>query len=116
MGKLTTQVLDTVRGQPAHGVKISLYRIDDDGLEPISTTTSSVQGKTELPLLEGEDFVSGRYQLVFSTATYFVNANTPVASIPFLDDIVVRFGIANHNQDFHLPLMISPYGYSICKA
>ncbi len=115
MGKLTTRVTDTTKGLPASGVKIALYRIGEDGLEPLHSTVSNIHGTTDRALLEGASFTSGQYQLVFSTMAYFVRSNTPLAPIPFLDDIVIRFGVADHSQDFHLPLMISPYGYSIYR-
>lgn len=112
MGKLTTHVLDTARGKPAAGVKISLYRIDDDGLHPLTTVTTNDNGRTNAPLLEDGLFIPGRYQLVFSTACYFRRVNTPLESTPFLDDIVIRFGVSDHHQDHHIPLLVSPYSYS----
>lgn len=112
MGKLTTHVLDTTRGKPAAGVKISLYRIDDDGLHPLTTAVTNDDGRTNAPLLENGLLTPGQYQLVFTTACYFRRANTPLESIPFLDDIVIRFGVSDHNQDHHIPLLVSPYSYS----
>ncbi|MGF1705514.1 hydroxyisourate hydrolase [Enterovibrio baiacu] len=116
MGKLTTHVLDTANGVPAAGVKLSLYRIDDDGLKPLLSTSTNQDGRTNAPLLEGDAFRSGHYQLVFATAAYFRNRNTPLDSIPFLDEIVIRFGISDHNQHFHVPLLVSPYSYSTYRG
>ncbi|WP_407332891.1 hydroxyisourate hydrolase [Enterovibrio sp. 27052020O] len=116
MGKLTTHVLDTAKGVPAKGVKVSLYRIGDDGLEPLTTTITNADGRTDAPLLIDESCTSGLYQLVFSTAAYFRSTNTPLETIPFLDEIVIRFGISDATKHFHVPLLVSPYGYSTYRG
>ncbi|KXF83551.1 hydroxyisourate hydrolase [Enterovibrio coralii] len=116
MGKLTTLILDTCRGKPAIGIKISLYRIDENGLVPLLTTVTNEQGETDEPLLDSSALTSGQYQLVLETASYFRSVNVPLDPIPFFNEIVVRFGISDHNQDVHLPLFISPYSYSIFRG
>ncbi|MDD1794982.1 hydroxyisourate hydrolase [Enterovibrio makurazakiensis] len=116
MGKLTTHVLDTAHGKPANGVKVSLYRIDDDGLQPLVTTVTNNDGRTDAPLLQDGALSAGLYQLVFSTAPYFRATNTPLDPIPFLDEIVIRFGISDESQHLHVPLLVSPYGYSTYRG
>ncbi|OEE66059.1 hydroxyisourate hydrolase [Enterovibrio norvegicus FF-33] len=116
MGKLTTHVLDTARGVPAKGIKISLYRIGDDGLQPLVSTVTNDDGRTHAPLLIDDDCAPGLYQLVFSTAAYFRSTNTPLEPIPFLDDIVIRFGVSDATKHFHVPLLVSPYGYSTYRG
>ncbi|WP_028023390.1 hydroxyisourate hydrolase [Enterovibrio calviensis] len=116
MGKLTTHVLDTANGKPAQGIKVSLYRIDDDGLQPLLTTITNDDGRTNAPLLIDDAFTSGLYQLVFSTAAYFRATNTTLDPVPFLDEIVIRFGISDENQHLHVPLLVSPYGYSTYRG
>ena len=116
MGKLTTHVLDTARGKPANGVKISLYRIDEEGLHPLATTITNEDGRTDYPLLAEGLLTSGQYQLVFATASYFRNTNTPLEAVPFLDEIVIRFGVSDHNQHYHVPLLVTPYGYSTYRG
>ncbi|PKF50779.1 hydroxyisourate hydrolase [Enterovibrio nigricans] len=116
MGKLTTLVLDTSTGRPAPGIKISLYRINENGLIPLLTTVTNEVGEPDTPLLENSEFSSGHYQLVFETAPYFRHYNLLLDPIPLFDEIVVRIGISNHEQDFHLPLFVSPFSYSIYRS
>ncbi|NGN99402.1 hydroxyisourate hydrolase [Grimontia sp. S25] len=116
MGKLTTHVLDTARGKPAQGVKISLYRIDEEGLHPVTTSITNDDGRTDTPLIEEGYLISGQYQLVFATASYFQHTNAQLDAIPFLDEIVIRFGVSDHNQHYHVPLLVSPYGYSTYRG
>ncbi|MDD1783358.1 hydroxyisourate hydrolase [Enterovibrio sp. ZSDZ35] len=116
MGKLTTLVQDTSRGKPAAGVKISLYRIDETGLTPLLTTSTNAIGETDAPLLEDMALMSGQYQMVFETAPYFKSIDALLDPIPLFDEIVVRFGISDHQQDIHLPLFVSPFSYSIYRG
>jgi len=111
VGQLTSHVLDTARGVPAAGLTINLYRLDDDRRHLASCVTNP-DGRCDGPLLEGEDFSAGLYELVFEAGDYFTAAGFELAEPRFLDQIVIRFGIADGNQHYHVPLLVSPYSYS----
>ena len=131
MGRLTTHVLDTAAGMPAAGLVIDLYRHAQDSHDqdnhaqnnPVQdiwhrllSVTTNADGRCDAPLLEGADFTTGRYPLVFYAAAYLRAAGTSLPEIPFLDEIVIAFGIDDADQHYHVPLLLSPYGYSTYRG
>ena len=115
MGKLTTHVLDTAQGRPAAGVRIELTRLGDEDVFAASAVTNA-DGRCEAPLLEGKTFTAGRYRLVFHAGAYFDAAGLELADPKFLDRVVIEFGIAEAEQHYHVPLLLSPYGYSTYRG
>jgi len=111
MGKLTTHVLDTGLGQPAAGLRIELYR-DGDRLRDVVT---NADGRVDGPLLEGEDFQVGSYELVFHAGDYLDGTGQALPSPKFLDVIPLRFGIAEDTH-YHVPLLLSAFGYSTYRG
>ena len=118
-GRLTTHVLDTARGAPAAGLEIALYRIGADGVrdgEPVAQVTTNADGRTDGPLLEGTALTQGVYELVFQAGDYIRRNGVAVGDPAFLDVIPIRFGISDANQHFHVPLLLSPFGYSTYRG
>ena len=115
-GRLTTHVLDTARGVPGVGIPVALYRIAADGRHCLSRTVTNANGRTDAPLLDGEAFAIGRYELVFETAAYFRAHGVALADPPFLDDVVLRFAIADANAHYHVPLLTSPWSYTTYRG
>ncbi|MGB1176695.1 MAG: hydroxyisourate hydrolase [Candidatus Puniceispirillaceae bacterium] len=116
MGRLTTHVLDTAAGRPAAGLRIDLYGHDDDSRRLITTVVTNDDGRVDAPLVEGADFDGGRYQLVFHAGAYLRASGTDLPEVPFLDEIVIAFGIDRPDQHYHVPLLLSPYGYSTYRG
>lgn len=116
MGRLTTHVLDIARGAPAAGLEIDLIHIDDDKQTVIKTVVTNADGRCDVPLLEGDALVRGRYQLVFHAASYLRKMGDDLPTFPFLDDIVIAFGIDHSDQHYHVPLLLSAYGYSTYRG
>jgi len=116
MGRLTTHVLDTAAGGPATGLRIDLYGCDDAARRLITSVTTNGDGRVDGPLLEGADFAGGRYQLVFHAGAYLRACGTALPDVPFLDEIVIAFGIDRPDQHYHVPLLLSPYGYSTYRG
>ncbi len=116
MGRLTTHVLDTASGKPGAGIEVSLYKVDGNSLSHVMTTTTNHDGRTDAPLLEGAEFQRGKYQLQFNTAEYFKKSGVSLTDIPFLDDVVIRFGIDDDNAHYHVPLLVSPYSFSTYRG
>lgn len=112
MGRLTTHVLDTARGRPAAGVRVELFR--DGGPEPLRSVSTNADGRTDGPLLEGEDLTGGQYELVFHVGAYFGGEGLPEP--PFLDLVPVRFGISDPGGHYHVPLLVSPWSYSVYRG
>lgn len=112
-GKLTTHVLDTARGIGADGLQLTLRRLAPD-LAALGTMTLKDGGRATL--LEGADFVAGTYEIVFRAASY-QSAQGIVQSKPaFLDEIPIRFGVDEPDTHYHIPLILSPFGYSTYRG
>ncbi len=118
MGQLTTHVLDTARGCPAAGLRIALFRIAEAGARPekILETVTNDDGRCDGPLLADAEFRTGRYELVFAAGDYLRASGAAVTDPAFLDDIVIRFGIADADSHYHVPLLLSAYGYSTYRG
>jgi len=115
MNKLTTHVLDTANGIPGKGIKIDLYKITDERLL-VKTVTTNDDGRVDAPLLEGESFELGTWELVFHVADYFQSKSNDTETPPhFLDEIPLRFGI-NSDAHYHVPLLVSPWSYSTYRG
>jgi len=112
MGKLTTHVLDTANGKPAAGVRIELSRANGDVYRPLKTVYTNADGRTDEPLLDTEAMMSGRYELVFHIAEYFRKLGTSMTAPPFLDQIPLRFAIADPALHYHVPLLATPWSYA----
>ena len=115
MGRLTTHVLDTAAGRPAAGLKIDLYRRAPDAVLVKSVVTNA-DGRVDGPLLEGAALEEGSYELVFHAGDYLRGVSDSLPSTLFLDVIPIRFGIASSAEHYHVPLLISPYGYSTYRG
>ena len=120
MGRLTTHVLDTAAGRPAKGIRIELHRLDPSGARvaggPLLSLAANADGRCDQPLLEGAALLAGVYELVFHAGRYFAGQGVALPNPPFLDEVVIRFGIADPDGHYHVPLLISPYGYSTYRG
>jgi 5-hydroxyisourate hydrolase len=111
-GGLTTHVLDTARGRPAAGVRIDVSVVEPDGrTRLLKTVTTNADGRCDAPLLAAGELTVARYELVFHVAAYFRAAGVPLAEPPFYEQVPVRFAIAEPAAHYHVPLLVSPYGY-----
>jgi len=116
MGRLSTHVLDTSRGRPAAGVEIRLSIFEGNTPRPLNAAVTNRDGRTDEPLLSGDRLFAGRYELTFGVGAYFRGQREEVTDIPFLDEVVIRFGVSDPRGDYHVPLLISPYGYSTYRG
>jgi len=115
MGRLTTHVLDTAHGCPAAGVEIVLYRVKPERQE-LGRASTNADGRLDNPILEADVFVPGTYELVFQAGQYFRQRNLDLPEPPFVDEVVLRFGIADAGQHYHVPLLVSPWAYSTYRG
>ena len=115
-GRLTTHVLDTMSGRPGGGMPIELFRLSGGGRALLKSVRTNDDGRCDAPLLDGADCVAGSYELVFHVAAYFRAAGVDLPDPPFLDTVPVRFGISDPGRHYHVPLLISPYGYSTYRG
>lgn len=114
-GYLTTHVLDTARGCPAQGLKIDLYRIDGDTRTHLRSLTTNSDGRTDSQILPADEFQTGTYELLFHAGAYLDACGTLPESPRFLDVVPIRFGMSEAAH-YHVPLLLSPFGYSTYRG
>lgn len=115
-GYLTTHVLDTARGCPAEGIKIVLYRVSPDTMDLIAETVTNHDGRTDAPILPQEAFEPGIYELRFHAGDYLRASGQANNDPLFLDEVPIRFGMSDAEAHYHVPLLLSPFGYSTYRG
>ena len=115
MGRLTTHVLDTASGMPGAGITVDLYRLDG-GRERLKSLVTNADGRTDAPLLQGDEFAVGSYELVFHVADYFRARGDALADPPFLDEVPIRVSLAEPDGHYHVPLLASPWSYATYRG
>lgn len=116
MGKLSTHVLDTAHGRPGAGVKVELYEVDGQQRRLLKTDATNQDGRCNAPLLEGDAMRAGRYELVFHAGDYFAAMGARLAEPRFIDKVTIAFGIADPAQNYHVPLVVTPWSYSTYRG
>jgi 5-hydroxyisourate hydrolase len=112
MGRITTHVLDTAAGKPAAGLKVVLR---NHAGAVIAQAVTNSDGRADKPLLDGPAFKAGTYELTFHVADYFRATGAKLADPPFLDEVPIRFSVAE-NAHYHVPLLVSPFAYSTYRG
>lgn len=115
MAKLTTHVLDTAAGRPAAGLRAALFRIADSRTQLLEFMTNA-DGRVDQPLLADQTLIAGIYELVFEAGAYFRAQGQSLPEPLFLDQVPIRFGIADPAANYHVPLLISPWSYSTYRG
>jgi 5-hydroxyisourate hydrolase len=117
MGRLTTHVLDTSTGRPAADLSLELWMLGGDGgRRLLKQVRTNHDGRVDGALLEGDAFVPGTYELVFAVGAYFWSQGMELLEPAFLDEIPLRFGVSDVSGHLHVPLLVSPYGYSTYRG
>lgn len=116
MGRLTTHVLDTARGAPGRELRIEIFRLDGEERVRLGEVVTNDDGRCDAPILEGEAFTEGEYELLFHAGDYLDAHDAPGATPRFLNRIPLRFGVADASQHYHVPLLLSPFGYSTYRG
>jgi 5-hydroxyisourate hydrolase len=116
MGKLSTHVLDTAHGKPGAGVRIDLYEVGAGGRTLLKSDATNQDGRCNAPLLEGESLRAGQYELVFHAGDYFAGQGVRVPEPRFVDRVTIAFGVADPAQNYHVPLVVTPWSYSTYRG
>jgi 5-hydroxyisourate hydrolase len=114
-GFLTTHVLDTARGCPAAGLAIELFRIEGEKRTSLRKLVTNADGRTDEQILPAAEFELGTYELVFHCGAYLDACGVAAESPRFLDVVPLRFGMSEHAH-YHVPLLLSPFGYSTYRG
>jgi len=113
-GYLTTHVLDTARGVPAAGIEIALYRVTGNSHRKVAEAVTNTDGRTDAPILPPGKLREGQYELIFFCGDYLRGHGH--TGVLFLDQVPIRFGIADEDAHYHVPLLLSPFGYSTYRG
>ncbi|MDB5728599.1 MAG: uraH [Noviherbaspirillum sp.] len=116
MGKLSTHVLDITQGKPGAGVAVELYEVSGADRTLLRRAVTNEDGRCDAPLLQGGDMRAGRYELVFAAGDYFSSQGVALPEPRFIDRVVIAFGIADPAQNYHVPLVVSPWAYSTYRG
>jgi len=119
IGCLSTHVLDTASGCPAAGVRVELARLDGARRVELKSTFTNADGRTDSPLLASGELAVGQYEITFHVADYFRSraiSSAQVQDPPFLDQVPVRFAIADPMAGYHVPLLVSPWSYATYRG
>ncbi|EJN08614.1 hydroxyisourate hydrolase [Herbaspirillum sp. YR522] len=116
MGKLSTHVLDITKGKPGAGVTVALYAIEQGQRRLVRQAITNDDGRCDEPLLAGDALRTGKYELVFGAGDYFAAQGVQVPEPRFVDEVVIAFGIADPSQNYHVPLVVSPWAYSTYRG
>lgn len=116
MGKLSTHVLDITQGKPGAGVQVKLYRVDGGEKVLLKADSTNQDGRCEQPLLFGDEVQIGKYELVFGAGDYFAAQGVTVPTPRFIDEVVIAFGISDSGQNYHVPIVVSPWAYSTYRG
>jgi 5-hydroxyisourate hydrolase len=116
MGRLTTHVLDTARGKPGGGVAVTVSRVEGAARTEVAHAVTNADGRTDAPLLEGGALTAGVYEIVFAAGAYFARTGAALPAPSFIGDVVVRFGVANPAEHYHVPLLVTPWSYQTYRG
>ncbi len=116
MGKLTTHVLDVTQGKPGENVAIELYAVEAQSRRLLKSVRTNQDGRCDAPLLQGSDMQTGSYELVFAAGDYFAGRGMTMPEPRFIDRVTIAFGIADAAQNYHVPLVVSPWAYSTYRG
>ena len=116
MSQLTTHVLDVTAGNPAAGMRIELRDVLVSPAHVLADVHTNPDGRCARPLLEGTTMRPGRYALTFHVAEYFRARGVALPDPPFLDQVVIQFGLADAEQNYHVPLLVTPWSYSTYRG
>jgi 5-hydroxyisourate hydrolase len=111
-GWLSTHVLDTANGCPAAGIAIRLFEIDGQDRRMLAEAITNEDGRTDTPLIAKGDLKAGIYEIEFAVGAYFGTTG----GVAFLDKVPIRFGIADPEEHYHIPLLVSPFGFSTYRG
>lgn len=112
VGRLTTHVLDMRLGQPARDLAFELFRLEGDARTSLCQGRTNDDGRAPAPLLEGAGLKPGLYELVFAAGDY----QARLSETGFYDAIPIRFRITDPAAHYHVPLLLSPFGYSTYRG
>jgi 5-hydroxyisourate hydrolase len=115
-GFVTTHVLDTALGRPAAGLKIEVYRLNGDEKKRLGSFTTNTDGRTDTPVIAGAEMAEAVYEFVFHAGDYLGREHGPTDELRFLSIIPIRFGVGDAGQHYHVPLLLSPFGYSTYRG
>ena len=116
-GGISIHVVDVSQGVPAAGMQVALYRLADNGRIPLATGIVGANGVLPVPDSVGATPQSAAlYEAVFEVADFYRRRGDAIPAPAFIEQATYRFGIADPSQHYHLPLKVTPWGYSLFRG
>ena len=119
-GYVTTHVLDTAKGRPAAGLKVDVYRLStangQEARQHLRALITNEDGRTDMPIIEQADIEAGVFEIVFHAGSYLDDTHGRQDGVRFLDQVPIRFGVTDPEQHYHVPLLLSPFGYATYRG
>jgi 5-hydroxyisourate hydrolase len=109
-------VLDTAHGRPAAALAVRVARWNGTEYAGVRALVTNADGRCDAPLLEGADLTRGRYRLTFSVGAYYAAQGVTLPDPPFLDEVTIDFGVPDASAHYHVPLLVSPFGYTTYRG
>lgn len=116
MGKLSTHVLDTMHGRPARHMVIELFSLEGSERTQLKQIRTNNDGRADEPLLQENSLKKGVYELVFHAGDYFAGQGLDIPEPRFVDQVTIRFGIADQTENYHVPLLVTPWAWSTYRG
>ncbi|MDM0023966.1 hydroxyisourate hydrolase [Variovorax saccharolyticus] len=114
--RLTVHALNTFHGEAATGLRIDFHSFDGEDYALLGSFTLNANGRTDEPLLVGDSYRTGRYQLLLHVDDYFAQKKAPLPGWPFLTKVPIRFQVANAQERIHLPIQFGPWSYTYSRG
>src|SRR5215469_15161938 len=114
--RLTMHALDTWHGTPAAGMRVDLFSIEDGRPKLLQTITLAASGRSEPPLLIGDTYRVGTYELLLHVDDYFASRHVDLPQPLFLSKIPLRFRVTDASQRIHLPVLFGPWSYNYYRG
>ena len=119
-GYVTTHVLDTSKGRPAAGLKVEVFRLVTENGETtrqhLGAFVTNDDGRTDKPVINQDEIAAAVFEIVFHAGTYLDATDGPQDGVRFLDQVPIRFGVTDPTQHYHVPLLLSPFGYATYRG
>ena len=115
VGGVSIHVVDVSRGVVATGMQVEVFACGDTR-KRVAAGTVNAKGALDDPALMSDAMRPGYYEAVFEVAAYYRAAGVALPALPFLDVVTYRFAVGDAHAHYHLPMKVTPWGYSCFRG
>lgn len=114
--RLTVHAIDTYRGATEAGLRFDLSYFEDGVYRPLGSFETLAGGRTKDPLLTGAELKAGRYEITLHLTEYFASLGARIPQPPFLEEVPIRFTVADATERYHVAILFNPWSYSYYRG